>query len=308
MESYFIRKINKYDKKNKKYQYRYYTKNGRSLSFNKIKHKLNNIYIPPAYDNVKINLRKNDKIIAIGYDTKNRAQYIYHNNYKQESTDDKFSNLIDFGKNYQRILSKINNDLLSKNEKIKQIAMILKIIIDCNFRIGNKKYTRDNNSFGVSTLQKKHLSITKNEIIIDFIGKKGVRNKCTLKNKHILNNIKKKRKSLNKNDNIFTYDKSKKITSKDVNDYLKQFGNYTTKNFRTWGANIQLIKLLLKYNDFKKCITIVADKLHHTPSICKKNYIDNNLIEFYKSQPEKFIKYFSGNVNDKFIKFLKSNY
>lgn len=307
MDSYFIRKIDNYDKKNKKYKYKYYTKNGKKLSFNTVK-KYMNFYIPPAYENVKINKNRNKKIQAIGYDIKNRAQYIYNNSYKKKSTKNKFSSLIEFGHNYPRILSKINKDLQSKNEKQKQIAMILKIIIDCNFRIGNEKYTRDNNSFGVSTLQKKHFNIKHNQIIINFVGKKGVINKCTLKNKKIIKSIKKKHKSINKNDNIFTYGKTEKVESTDVNNYLKQFGNYTTKNFRTWRANIQLINLLLKYNDLKKSITIVANNLHHTPSICKKNYIDNNLLEFYNSNPKKFKIYFSGNINDKFIKFLKLNY
>ena len=59
-------------------------------------------------------------------------------------------------------------------------------------------------------------------------------------------------------------------------------GNYSTKNFRTWGANTELIKLLLKRdNDLKDSIDMVADKLHHTSTICKKSYIDPKLVEFY---------------------------
>ncbi len=52
----------------------------------------------------------------------------------------------------------IENDYKSKvDNKNKQIAMILKLIMDCNFRIGNDKYTKENNSYGVSTLQGKHI-------------------------------------------------------------------------------------------------------------------------------------------------------
>ena len=303
METYFIRKIDKYDKLNNKYKYKYITKQGKPLSFNSVKNKINNIYIPPAYDNVKVNKNKNSKVLAIGYDTKGRPQYIYNNNYKEKSKNNKFLNLIQFGKDYPKIINKINKDLNSNNEKEKQIAIVLKIIIDCNFRIGNKKYTKKNNSFGVTTLRKKHIHIKDNQIIIDFVGKKGVRNKCTFKNKKVIRNIKKTSKSIRNNESIFMG-----IDSKDVNNYLKQFGNYTTKNFRTWNANIQLIQLLIQYNDLKECIEKVSKKLHHTPSICKKNYIDTNLINFFKSDPEKFKNYFATNTNEKFIKFLKKKY
>ena len=196
------------------------------------------------------------------------------------------------------------------DNKEKQIATILKIIMDCNFRIGNDKYTKDNNSYGVSTLENQHIKIKNNKVIIDFIGKKGVRNECEIKNKKIIRTLKAKKKLLNNKDRIFTYRKNNKyyhIKSNDVNIYLKKLGNYTTKNFRTWSANIELIKNL-KNNNLKLAIENVANKLHHTPAICKKNYLDPKLIEFYEKDKNKFIKYFKGDINNLYTKFLKNNY
>ena len=73
MESYFIRKISNYDIKNKKYKHLYY--NGNTvIPKHSIDRVINNIYIPPAYDNVKINKNLKSKVLAIGYDAKDRAQ------------------------------------------------------------------------------------------------------------------------------------------------------------------------------------------------------------------------------------------
>ena len=33
-----------------------------------------------------------------------------------------------------------------------------------------------------------------------------------------------------------------------MNEYLKQFGDFTAKNFRTWGANIEFIKSILNHS------------------------------------------------------------
>jgi DNA topoisomerase-1 len=61
----------------------------------------------------------------------------------------------------------------------------------------------------------------------------------------------------------------------------------TTKDLRTWNANILFIsyfkKLRISDNtniekDIKKAIEMVADKLHNSYSICKKSYIDPEII------------------------------
>ena len=300
MKRYIIRKIK--TKRKDKYTHKYTDKKGKSIKKPKL-----DFYIAPGYDDVKINLNSNAKVLAIGYDDKNRPQYIYNKNQIKKRSNNKFKHLINFGKNYNKIMKKINTDLKLNDSINKEIAMILKIIIDCNFRIGNDKYTRDNNSYGVTTLQKKHIKLDKNNMIIDFIGKKGVRNKCMIKNVIVKNNLKTKKNKLKNNDNIFSH-KSHQIKSNDVNEYLKELGNYTTKNFRTWGANIELIQLLLKNDDLNTCIDKVANKLHHTPSICKKNYIDPKLIEFYMKDKEKFKKYFKNNIHKQFTSFLINNY
>ena len=87
--------------------------------------------------------------------------------------------------------------------------------MDCNFRIGNDRYTRDNNSFGVSTLTCKHVKRKRNLVLIDFIGKKGVRNTCVVKNKKIRNNLLTQKKNKQSDDRIFVHD-GVEIKSTDV--------------------------------------------------------------------------------------------
>lgn len=321
MNNFFIRKIS--SQKNKKFTHRYYDKNLNPITFKSIEIYLEGLYIPPAYDDVEINKNKNSKILAIGYDEKDRPQYIYNKNFVKKQNKKKFEKLIEFGYNYKKIFNKINRDLNSNEEsKNKEIATILKIIIDCNFRIGNDKYTKDNNSYGVSTLENKHIVERNGQVIINFIGKKGVENECVVKDRKIKASLKKKKSEKKKR--IFSYKKNNRnynIQSTDVNKYLKDLGNFTTKNFRTWNANLELIKALLNHdidskNVLKECIAGVAFKLHHTPSICKKNYLEPKLMDFYKDYPDEFIDYFQiknkRNINiqisNKLTEFLEDNY
>ena len=319
MKDYIIRNIVR--KRGKKYIHEYTDKRGNKLKKSEYEPLLKNIYIAPAYDNVKINKDRKDKVLAIGTDERNRKQYTYNPEYIQKATDNKYKSLIEFGNNYKCIMNRINKDMISfEDSKKKQVAMILKMIDECNFRVGNEKYTKENKSFGVCTLENHHIKVGKDSVTVDFIGKEGVRNICKVKNKRLTKNLRMRKKTLNKNDRIFTYRSNNKyynVSAPDVNRYLKQFGNFSAKNFRTWTANTDLIKELLKPSSNHKkhlaeSIKKVAHKMHHTPSICKKNYINKELMELYKDNNDRFRYYFHSKdkegISEDFIKFLKDVY
>ena len=321
MEDYITRIIK--HKRNQKYSYVYFDKNNNKVDPKIVKMCLQGLYIPPAHNNVKINLNKNDKILAIGYDNKNRPQYVYNKNFIKKQSEKKYDHMIEFGKSYQKIIKQINKDMFNENDsKNKQIASALKIIIECNFRIGNDKYLKENKSYGVTTLLNEHIKINGDTVILDFIGKKGVQNKCRVKNKKLSKNLKIKKRTLNKKDRIFTYrykNKYYNLKSNDVNKYLKQFGNFTAKNFRTWIANLEFITLLLKYDiidsltERKKIINesieSIANKLHNTKSVCKSNYIDPYLVETYLNDHRRFMTTFQNSfskdeISKKYIELL----
>ena len=321
MENYIIRKISK--KRGKKFYHKFYDKKGKEIKDEKKINKITDgIYISPAYDNVKINMNKNDKVRAIGYDTEERPQYIYNKKFIEEQKDKKFDHMSAFGKKFSKINQKINEDLYStKDSKEKQVALILKLIMECHFRIGNDRYSKKYKSYGTTTLENKHVKVKKDHVIIDFIGKKKVRNVCTVKNKKVVKTLKEKKRTLKKNDRVFTYrrgDDYFNIQSSDVNKYLKQFGKFSAKNFRTWGANVELIVQLIDYckgcekmnkkdiqTILKKSIEGVAKKLHNTEAVCKSNYLDPELIKFFTLDHQGFLKHFhTKNKEDLYKKYV----
>ena len=325
MKDYIIRKIK--SKYNDKYKYEYYDKRNNPVDPKVVKFCLQGLYIPPAHDDVQINLNKDSKILAIGYDSKDRPQYIYNKKFTQKQSKNKYKHMIKFGESYKKILRQINKDLFTEGEnKNKQIATILKIVIDCSFRIGNEKYTQENNSYGVTTLESRHIKVNGQTVSIDFIGKKGVRNQCKIKNKKLSKNLKTKKRTIGKDHRLFSYRKKNRYyesKSSDVNRYLKQFGNFTTKNFRTWGANLEFIIQLLKHEipdtitgkkrNVNESLQKVADKLHNTKAVCKSNYIDPYLIQTYLNDTKRFNATFKNaftkeEITDKYIELLKLNH
>ena len=284
MKRYILRKI--ISKRKDNYIYHYLDESGKRVSQKIVKPLLKDLYIAPALNNVMINRNQKSKVLAIGYDDKGRAQYIYNESHIKKQSKKKYQHMKEFGESYQKILSRIKSDLDSRDSKKKQIAMILSLMSECGIRIGNEKYTNDNRSYGASTLESRHISIKNNEISVDFIGKKSVRNKCTIKNKKLSRALRKQKKTKKNREALFTYlyeGRLISVKSSDVNHYLKRFGNFTSKNFRTWTANLLLIQKLTEAPELSKdqkrsdrfkvvnsFIDEIAHNLHNTRAICKK--------------------------------------
>ena len=274
-----------------KTEFKYFNKNNeikneKQLDFFK------SLKIPPAYNNVTITNGK--KIIAYGYDSKNRKQVIYNPNFISKQNSAKFKKIKDSIKYFSRLKREIKKDI-SSNSINKFCAIIITLILDCGFRIGNKKYEINNNSYGLTTLKKEHIFIENNFIKIDFIGKKKVRNTAICKSKDIYNFFFDRLDNIRDEEYIFKYN-DKCITSNDVNKYLYNFYKkfnlkITTKDLRTLNANTLFMKFfklnINSENPIKKSIEDTAIKLHNTYAVCKKNYIDPEIIKMAESQLNK---------------------
>ena len=291
-------------------------KNGKQLT-NSSKIKLIRSYsIPPAWTNVVIDF-KNPEIFATGIDKKGLKQYKYTTSHNERVKKQKFCNLIYLGNNLNKIQHKINYYLKKEdyNDINFYISVIIKIILICNFRIGLDDNVKKYNSYGISTIEKKHIKINANELKIEFNGKKGVYNSCII-NDELIQSIMKKLYKQRKN-TVFIID-DKRIGIQEVNHFLQQFDEHiTSKNFRTWNANCITIEQLLplhkkvrdlSQNQRKKIlnekIKYTAHQLHHTVNVCKKEYLVMDLYTLFIEHPQEFYK-LGNNKKDLFMHYLQ---
>ena len=294
---------------NKTKKFIYFFKKSKKLVHEPILlNRINSLKIPPAYRDVYISQNINSKIQAIGIDSKNRKQYIYNQTHIENQKKIKFSDLIYFGKKIKRIRKDMNNNIkkCTTNPRFIYnknciISVILYLIDNCNFRVGCEKYKKLYNTFGVTTLNNSHFKFNKNNIKIEFIGKKGIVNKDHIVNKNICNIIKELCK--NNDDYIFYYldvnNNKYRINEKHINNYLKNYHKtITVKMFRTWSANYILLKELLNLDlpdsmekatkNISIAVKKAAENLHHTKSVSKKSYMNNDIVNLYLNNPLKF--------------------
>jgi DNA topoisomerase I len=308
----------------------YVSKTGETIKDEDTLSRIHKLRIPPNYDNVLINTKDSSKLQAIGYDDKNRKQYIYHKDFILENKLKKYDKYIILGnylhkikKEYMDIINKIQYKKYSSwNQPESNSAIILYLLNECLFRIGNMKYYREYSSHGITTLQTKHITFNddKKIVFIKFVGKKGVINESTITNT-VFYNIFKTLSKNKKGEFIFDYyddkldkdkDKDNHITivSDDIQKKLHEYNNeLTPKMFRTWHTNcyfihilknnVDNIKNIMKKNKMTKkfklqlmkntCIEISL-KLHNTPTVIKNSYLNSALYDLYMNNFEKLIK------------------
>lgn len=243
----------------------------------------NKFYVPPGYTNVKIYKNPNSHIYAIGYDKKGRKQILYNKWYIEKNKKERFEKILQMKDIFEKIYEhcqKIVATFKITNET--KICMIILFIINCNFRIGNDKYLKLYNSYGISNIEWRHVKFNKKDktLEIKFIGKKAVENCSICTDEYSYKYMLKLYKISKKNNDFKNTDTVFNISSSQVNDYISKFGNITCKDLRTFRANYLFIDYYMKEDtdlEIKKRKNIalkkVAEELHNTPIVCKNNYI-----------------------------------
>ena len=162
-------------------------------------------------------------------------------------------------------------------------------------RIGNDEYVKQNESFGLTTLQDGHVKVNGSKMRFKFRGKSGQQQDIELEDPRIAKIVKKCRDIPGWE--LFQYfdeaGEQCRITSTDVNNYIRDIAgeDFTAKDFRTWGGTgwaalvFEELGPAETATDAKKriveAIKMVSSKLGNRPATCKKYYVHPALLEAY---------------------------
>lgn len=278
-------------------KFKYYDLNGKRITDKNALERIDNLGVPPAWKNVWISPNDNTHLQATGVDDKKRKQYVYHQDWIKITQENKFSKMVNFGLSLPKIRSKIRYDMEKKiMDKRKILATIVWLLEHTFIRIGNEEYTRDNDSFGLTTLRNRHVRVRGNEIKFSFKGKSGVEAELSISNPTIAKTIKKCIELPGYVLFQFIDDDGEKrvVDSADVNEFLKEItrDDFTAKDFRTWGATDLSANFFYKIGhspnpeiikkNIKDAVKKVSSHLNNTVSVCKCYYIHPTVIKTYE--------------------------
>jgi DNA topoisomerase I len=286
-------------KGSKSKNFKYLTANGERISDEKQLERIKSLVIPPAWKYVRINHSAGNKIQAIGMDTSGRIQYIYHSKFAEKQQRKKFAKIEKFGE-YLPNLRKVTNEHLALEgfPREKVLAIMTRLINSLYIRVGTEKSVKHYKTYGITTLQNRHLEIGKSgELVFSFVGKHHIKHRKILVDKELAD-LMKDLKSLGGARKLFHYldaeNKPRSIKPRDINEYLKTATapEFSAKDFRTWGgtllAAMELAEIgccqdenLLKKN-ILKAVKKVSEQLGNTPTVCRSSYIHPTIIKSYQ--------------------------
>jgi DNA topoisomerase I len=264
--------------------------------------RIQSLVIPPAWTSVWISPDPDSHIQAVGRDARGRKQYRYHPAYRQIRDLVKFDRMRAFGRSLPRIRRILGRDLARQGlPKRKVLAAVVKLLETTYIRIGNEEYAEENGSFGLTTLRNQHVQILGEMLKFRFRGKSGQKHEITLADPRLARIIRKCRDI--PGSALFQYldenGEPQSIESGDVNEYLREIsgGDFTAKDFRTWGGTCLAAECLLakcaeagdpqlKQEIKSVLVDVVKDvacKLGNKPATCKKYYIHPAIIDCYSA-------------------------
>jgi len=218
--------------------------------------------IPPAWKNVKFH--KNKEYVVTGEDKKGRTQYIYPESHNKETSENKYDRIETLEKDMPAIIELVKQDVSMGIPEAEAVYTIYKT----GFRPGTEKDTlAEEQAYGVSTLEPKHVKVSGDTVKFNFIGKKGVKVEKTVNDKTLANIIKRRREGRQ----IFP------VSDNQTRNYFKKLtaGQYKLKDLRTLRAH----KIAKSTDGDKKVIAQrVSQDLGNTPAVAIKSYVDPELI------------------------------
>jgi DNA topoisomerase-1 len=249
--------------------------------------------VPPAWEDVWICPLPNGHIQATGRDARGRKQYRYHPKWRQVRDETKYEHILEFGTALPAIRTRVEADLARPGlPREKVLAAVVRLMEMTLARVGNPEYARENHSFGLTTLQNRHVRIKRGEILLDFRAKHGIRHRSVVRDRKLARILKNCRDL--PGSELFQYigedGELHSIDSGDVNDYLREISDreVTAKDFRTWAATNLAVLALSAMDEEKptkkatvKAIKQVAEQLGNTPAVCRKCYIHPAVFEGY---------------------------
>ena len=256
------------------------------------------LVLPPAWTSTWISPSANSHVQAVGRDARGRKQYRYHAKYRHIRDLIKFDRMRAFGKALPKIRRTVARDLTRKGlPKRKVLAAVVKLLETTYIRVGNEEYAEENNSFGLTTLRNQHVQILGDTLKLRFKGKSHQQQEITVEDKRLVAIIR-RCKDIPGSSLLEYLDEDgrpQSVESGDVNDYLREIsgGEFTAKDFRTWGGTCMAASFLLSQcvnqtdRETKKVLVDVvkdvAAKLGNKPATCRKYYIHPDVMECYSS-------------------------
>ncbi len=261
--------------------------------------RIRGLAIPPAWKDVWVCLDPLGHIQATGVDAAGRKQYLYHDRWQRRAAARKYEEMREFADALPRLRRAAARDLkLDGMPRERALACAVRLLDLGFFRIGGEEYAETNESYGVATVLREHVTIEGDEVVFDFPAKSGQRRVQSIRDTPVRRAIEAMRRRRSGPDDLLAFREKgawRDVRSDDVNEYIQEkIGDrFSAKDFRTWhGTVLAAVELAREgppsskgggESAIRAAVKRVAERLGNTPAVCRSSYIDPKVLDRFRN-------------------------
>jgi DNA topoisomerase I len=278
----------------------YVDEDGARIEDRELVDRIRSLAIPPAWTDVWICPDPRGHIQATGQDDAGRKQYLYHEAWREHRDREKFEQMLAFGRALPAVRRRIEEDVRRRGLVRERVLACAIRLLDLGFfRIGSERYAEENETHGLSTLKRRHVSLERGRAVFDYRAKGSQRHVQVVADPLILPTIRALKARGSAPGGLFAYKNGRRwhnVRAEEINERIRELagGEFSAKDFRTWNATV-LAALALARNEpppsskaarrrvVNEAVKQVGSYLSNTPAVCRSSYIDPRVIDRFDS-------------------------
>ena len=258
------------------------------------------LVIPPAWRDVWISPDPFGHIQATGVDQRGRTQYLYHPRWRERRDQQKFDDMVAFARALPALRSVVDHDIALGDMSREQVLACAARLLDRGFfRIGSEVYKVTNETYGLATMLKRHVTVSGEVIRFDYVAKESKRRVQAIIDPEVAAIVTTLKRRRGGGEELLAYRNGDRrwcdVRSPDINAYLKAATNLdiSAKDFRTWGATVLAAVGLAviepselsrtgRKRAIARAVKEVAYHLGNTPTVARNSYIDPRVFDRFR--------------------------
>jgi DNA topoisomerase-1 len=287
--------------------FRYVHENGRGVRDARTLARIDTLRVPPAWRDVHIAAGASRSIQAWGFDARGRKQYRYHASAVEARELRKYHRVRELAKALPRIRRTLRAQSHRRELTCDAVcAIALRLISESLFRPGSEKYVRENRSYGMTTMRKRHVQLERDRAVFTYMGKSRQKQRQLVTNPELVRLIGRLHRT--PGERLFRYRENgpggaggggawRDLDATTLIDHLRRdIGPFAVKDFRTWGGTLRAATVLADLEPARSpteakrnvalAMRIVATELGNTAAICRSSYVHPMVLARYVDEGE----------------------
>src|SRR5688500_6988219 len=277
----------------------YLDQDGRRLEPEQVQ-RCKELVIPPAWRDVWITPHENGHLQAVGTDDAGRRQYLYHPYWREKRDEAKFDRVIEMAGQLPRVRRRLRRDLdgVTEPDRVAALSTAVRLVDLGLFRLGSDSYTAQNGSYGLTTVERRHVLRDGDARVFCFVSKAGVEHQIRLTDPEVVPLVDKMTLRRPPDARMLAAREGRRwvpLTAADINEHIRElFGmEVSAKDFRTWHATVHVARHLgaaepvgskrKRTAVVREAVTSASELLGNTPAVCRSSYVDPRVIDLYES-------------------------